>query len=262
MRRREFLGAALAAGVAASSRAADAQQSGRELYELRNYHFATQQKLQAYQQFIAQAAVPAFNRAGIEPVGVFQPFGKDAPLSAADEMSLWILLPHRSMESVLNLREKLAGDTEFRKAGEPILNAPKSEPAFLRYDSMLLLAMEGFPKLHAPDKSPERVFELRTYESHSEDKALNKLKMFNAGEFQIFGQANMPGVFFGGAIIGSDLPQLTYMIVHDEAANVKKHWDAFFGSPDWAKLKGDPSYQDNVSKVIDRFLKPAPGSQI
>ena len=52
--------------------------------------------------------------------------------------------------------------------------------------------------------------------------ALNKLEMFNKGEFPVFNRAGMPGVFFGGAIAGANLPQLTYMIVHPDADAVKK----------------------------------------
>jgi hypothetical protein len=72
----------------------------------------------------------------------------------------------------------------------------------------------------------------------------------------------MPGVFFGGAIVGSGLPQLTYMIVNDDMKNVKQAWSAFFNDPEWKKLSGNAGYKDNVSKVISRFLRPAGGSQI
>jgi len=42
----------------------------------------------------------------------------------------------------------------------------------------------------------------------------------------------------------------------------KKNWQAFFGHPDWKKLSSNTGYKDNVSKVIDQFLRPAGGSQI
>ncbi len=72
----------------------------------------------------------------------------------------------------------------------------------------------------------------------------------------------MPGVFFGGAVAGANLPQLTYMIVHPDIDAVKKDWDAFSSDAAWKKLSGDPSYKDNVSKIINLFIRPTEASQI
>ena len=106
------------------------------------------------------------------------------------------------------------------------------------------------------------LIELRTYESHNAERAKNKLDMFNAGEFQIFARGGMPGVFFGGAIVGSHLPQLTYMVVRPELEDAKKNWQIFGQDPEWKKLISNPGYKDNVSKVTALFIRPAAGSQI
>jgi hypothetical protein len=266
MRRREFLAASAAAAMTALVKPGLAQQaeSARQVFELRTYHFASPAKREAFEQFLADAAVPAFNRAGISPVGVWKRLAQDNPnlKLSADPDDLWVLLPHNSLESVAMLEDRLAADQAFQMAGKSILSGAKSDPAYTRYESTLLLAMEGVPRVSVPSKAPTRVFELRTYESHNVEKARNKLEMFNAGEFPIFGRAGMPGVFFGGAIAGSDLPQLTYMIVTDDMKDVKKGWGAFFNDPQWKKLSSNPGYKDNVSKVISRFLRPAGGSQI
>jgi len=266
MRRREFLVASASAvmGLAASKATVAAEgQSNRQLLELRTYRFASSAKQQAYERFLAEAAVAAFNRAGVEPVGIFRPTAKDDPASkAADDTDLYVLLPHNSMESVITLEDRLAADEGFQNAGVAILRAPKSAPAYTRYQSTLLLAMEGFPCVRVPAKSATRVFELRTYESHDTERARNKIEMFNKGEFTIFDHAGMPGVFFGGAVVGPDLPQLTYMVVHQDVADMKKGWSAFFNDPAWKGLSGNPAYKDNVSKVIDLLLRPGAGSQI
>jgi hypothetical protein len=72
----------------------------------------------------------------------------------------------------------------------------------------------------------------------------------------------MPGVFFGGAIIGQNLPQLTYMIAHADADGVNKAWDAFRTDPEWKTLSGDPQYKGNVSKIISLLVRPVAASQI
>jgi len=269
MRRRDFLAASAAAaggmiGSAAMSFAADQGQGDRQLLELRTYRFANAGKQEAFERFLAAAAIPALNRIGVEPVGVFKLRAADNPelKLTADRTDLWILLPHDTFESVLTLNRRLGADQEFKSAGHDVLFAPKNDPAYGRFDSTLLLAMEGFPRVKVPTKAPGRVLQLRSYQSHNEERAANKLRMFNAGEFAIFEQAGMPGVFFGGALVGQDLPQLTYMIAHQDMQDLKKSWDAFFATAQWKELSGDASYKDNVSRVINLLLRPGDGSQI
>ena len=267
MQRREFLTASAAAAASLAlpnlSRAAG-EPSARLLYDLRTYHFASTDKQQTFAKFLAQAAVPAFNRAGAEPVGLFELQAKDNPKLKIQESpnDLYVLLPHKSFESLISFEARLQADEDYQKAGHDILDAPKSDPAFARYESLLLLAMEGFGQIQVPAKSASRVFELRTYESPNNERALNKLEMFNKGEFGAFARAGMPGVFFGGAVAGTGLPQLTYMVAHTDMDVVKKDWDAFSADEEWKKLKADPSYKDNVSKIIDLFVRPAEASQI
>ena len=204
------------------------------------------------------------NRAGAEKVGVFKLLASENPNLKlnADPAELRMLLVHENIESVVGLESRLAGDQAYQTAGAEILNAPKSNPAFLRYDSTLLHAMEDAPRLVETPKAESRVFELRTYESPNQERAKNKLDMFNAGEFAVFVKAGMPGVFFGGAVIGQGLPQLTYMVVHNDIADVKKNWGAFGKDPDWRKLSSNTGYKDNVSKIISLFIRPTAGSQI
>lgn len=263
MKRREFLAASAsaAAGVLAAPMAFGQSEhpAGRQFFELRTYHFASPQKQQAFEQFMAEAAIPALNRAGVQPVGVFKPA---KPGHDARETDLFVLLPHNSIESVITLEDRLAADEAFQQMGHAILNAPAKDPAYTRYESTLLHAMTGAPRIEAPTRAESRVFELRTYESRNVERARNKLDMFNAGEFEIFRKANMPGVFFGGAITGQNLPQLTYMVVHENAQESDSNWKAFFAFPEWKKLISNQSYTGNVSHVIDIFLRPAAGSQI
>ncbi|MEX0938600.1 MAG: NIPSNAP family protein [Pirellulales bacterium] len=269
MQRRDFLaGSTLATFSLLASRTASAQQSeslqNRYFFDLRVYHFPSEEKQQAYEAFLAETGVAALNRAGVQPVGVFNLRADDNPRLEAGEVGneLYVLLPHKSSESFLQLPLHLAADAEYQQAGEAILRAPKNDPAFSRYDSTLLLAMKGFPAVKVPTQAESRLFELRTYESHNEERAKNKLEMFTAGEFPIFEKAGMPGVFFGGAICGENLPHLTYMVVHESADDVRRNWQAFGQVPEWRELLSEPSYRDNVSKVVTRFIRPTAASQI
>jgi hypothetical protein len=170
--------------------------------------------------------------------------------------------PHKSAAAVVDFEMRLAADDAFAAAGNQILTAPKSDPAFTRYQNMLLRPMSGSPRVVTPQREANSSYELRTYESPSTERHLNKLEMFNSGEFGAFERAGMSGVFFGGAVAGSDLPQLTYMVMHRNGEDVKKDWSAFGADADWQKLKADAKYKDNVSKITRRFLRAGSGSQI
>ena len=79
--------------------------------------------------------------------------------------------------------------------GTAYLQSPKANPAFERIDSWLMLAFAGMPKLelsaYCREKKP-RMFELRTYESHSELKALKKVEMFKNVDDYIEGKKACP----------------------------------------------------------------------
>lgn len=264
MRRREFLTAsAVALATPLFARAAD-QPAARQYFELRTYHFSTAEKQLAFERFLETTAIPAFNRAGVEAVGAFKPFARDnAQLKlTADPLDLYLLLPHNSIDSFVGLAGKLAADAAYQEAGKGIVTGPKSDPGYARYDTTLLLAMEAAPRIAPPPKAETRLLELRTYQSHNEERAANKLVQFNTGEIPIFTRAGMTGVFFGSAVAGDNLPKLTYMVAHDSAENIKQHWSNFGKDPDWKQLSGNPAYKDNVSRIINIFLRPVAGSQI
>jgi hypothetical protein len=268
MQRREFLAAsaAAAASVAAGSvLAADAAPSGRQLIELRTYHFASPQRLAAYEQFLGEAAIPAFGRAGVGPVGAFKLLAKDNPdLKLSDDgTDLYVLLPHESMDSFLALERTLAADEAYQRAGRPVIASDKSAPAYTRYETSLLLGFEQCPRLQVPTKSPSRVVQLRTYESHNEERARRKIHMFNeGGEIAIFRRVGMNPVFFGQALAGPRLPNLTYMLAFDDDAAMAKGWNGFRTDADWNRLKNDESYKDTVSTISNLILRPIVGSQV
>jgi hypothetical protein len=270
MRRRDFLVSTglLTAGLVSATRAAEADAGTdpkQQIFEVRTYHFASPAKREAFEPFVADAAIPAWNRAGAQPVGVFNLLAKDNPdlKLAEDPQDLWIFLPHKSIAAAADFESRLAADPTFAEAGKSILTAGKSDPAFTRYGNMLLRPMTGSPRVVPPaQRGPDAIYEMRTYESPSLERHVNKLEMFNAGEFAAFERAGMTGVFFGGAIAGPDLPQLTYMVAHGNADDVKKHWSAFGADSEWVKLKSEAKYKDNVSKITRRFLRAARASQI
>ncbi len=267
MKRREFIKTSVAAstiaglGTACLSASAAARAGGRnrEYYELRVYRLKSGANHDLLDTYLEKAAIPALNRLGVSPVGVFTEIEpKDAP-------ALYMLATYPSLRVFATATERLSADPEYLKAGADYLNVPKTNPAFDRIDSWLLLAFAGQPKVDLPaycrDKKP-RIFEIRTYESYSEAKALKKVEMFNSGEIDAMHEVGLAPIFYGQALIGRDLPHLTYMLSAENKEEHTKHWDAFKVHPTWDKLKNDPQYADTVSKIVNRFLAPTSYSQI
>ena len=258
--RREFL-ATTAAAVVAPLPTAEAigQSTNRQYIELRRYHLLPGAKQRAFLGFVGDAAIPAMNRVGVSRVGAFTVvYGENAP-------SLLLVLVHQTLDTLVALRERLAGDAEYARAGGAVLDAPLSDPAFVRVESSLLRAFESMPVVEsaaAAGTSAARICELRTYESHSDRAALNKLKMFNAGEIPIFRRAGLTPVFFGETLVGAKMPSLTYMLTFSDMAAREKAWSAFSRDPEWKTLSTDPQYRDNVSAISDIILQPTSYSQL
>src|SRR5437762_11114654 len=99
------------------------------------------------------------NRAGVVRVGAFTViYGENAP-------SLLLVLAHQTLDSVVSLRDRLSSDAEYMRAGAAILDAPMSDPAFVRVESTLLRAFEAMPALEpsaGASTTTPRIFELRT----------------------------------------------------------------------------------------------------
>lgn len=233
----------------------------REFYELRVYHLRRGPKQKLFDEFYREAAIPAMTRAGIGPVGVFSVMvGPDSP-------TMYVLIPHKSLELFATSNDRVRSDPGYQKAGAEFINAPASDPAYVRVESSLLVAFEGIPKLEVPaaaNGNQSRIFELRTYESHSKKANKKKIEMFNTGEIAIFRRAGLQPVFFGETLIGAKMPNLAYLLVHENMAARDKNWGAFGSDPEWKKLSSTPGYTDPeiVSNISNIFLRPAAYSQI
>jgi hypothetical protein len=277
--RRQFVKTSLAASAVAAlapeSRAetpAVRFDAGREYYELRAYRLKPGASSALLDGYLERALVPALNRRGVANVGVFTELdvnSKATPPSSQPKVDspVWVFSAYPSVEAFALAAAALNDDPEVRQAGADYLGTPKANPAFDRIDSWLLLAFTGMPKMQVPEfskaKFPTRFFEFRTYESHSEAKALNKIAMFNAGEIETMKSLGMSPVFYGQALTGSGLPHLSYFTGGPDIVTHFANWKKFGTDPRWLKLRNDPFYADNTSKTgPSRFLTPKSYSQL
>ncbi len=259
MKRRTFLqasttGAALA-GSGALAKAAEGLTASAEYYEIRTYRLKSQNQQAFLSDYLRDAALPAWQRIGIGPVGVFTELG-DAP-----GPSIHVLITYASPEQFASARLALENDGQYQTQGKKYLNAVAEDPAFVRIESSLMVAFAGMPKMKQPARKP-RVLELRTYESYSEAKARRKIEMFNDGEIPIFASVGLEPVFFGETLIGPRVPNLKYMLETPDLKSSKASWEKFLIHQDWVRMRDLPKYADTVSKISTRYLAPTEYSQI
>src|SRR3954471_22896716 len=266
MFRRDFLSLVPMLPVfAAGQSAATGADAAPSFYEWRQYSLRTGTELRRLDEYLQTALIPALNRLGHTPIGVFQvTFGLPTP-------TVFVLTPSTPSGGVQSLfaREgRLDQDEAYQRAAAGYLEALPTDPVYIRQEVSLLSAFPQFPHVSVPAataaKGP-RMFELRTYESHNERAHRAKVRMFSEmGEIDIFRRVGLVPVFFSRTLAGARMPSLVYMLVHENMAAREKSWDAFRNDADWKKLSATPGYTDPeiVSNITTVLLRPSAYSQI
>jgi hypothetical protein len=249
------------AGTGAAQQAGATERTAGDLYIWRQYTLRTGTGPRRLADYLQNAYIPALNRIGHKPIGVFEvTTGLPTP-------TVFVLTP-ATIENLGAIETTLERDDAFMRAAAPYFDAPAVDPVYVRQEVALLAAFPKVPHVEVPPataaKGP-RLFELRTYESHNERAHRAKVRMFaDMGEIEIFRRAGLAPVFFSRTVAGSRMPSLVYMLVHENQASREKAWDAFRNDPDWKKLSATPGYTDPeiVSNITTVLLRPAAYSQI
>ena len=179
MNRRKFAATTAAITIMGVPAAMAQKESSKQQYlEMRKYQTLLGDKKGLLDKYLEEAAIPAWNRLGIKNVGVFSvKYGYSDP-------SVFVLLPHQSLESFAETTANLLKDEEYCKKGEAFLNTSINDPAFFRIESSLMKAFKGMPQVEVPETikgKKDRIFEMRIYESHNEKIAKKKIEMFDEG---------------------------------------------------------------------------------
>lgn len=221
-------------------------------YQLKVYHLKTKSQEDRVDRFLKDAYLPALHRAGIKEVGVFKPVAENT-----EGKLIYVFVSTPDFKLFANLEARLQKDKAYLQAGEEYLNAPYNDPPYTRIESTLMKAFQGMPAPAVPNlTSPrsERIYELRSYESATENLSLNKIDMFNSGEIEIFDRLNFNPIFYGEVISGSTMPNLVYMTTFNNKKERDEHWVAF--GPEYKPMTLLPKYQNNVSKNVTLLLYP------
>jgi hypothetical protein len=231
--------------------------AGQQYYEIRIYRIADKSQEGRVDGYLKDAYLPALHRAGIQKIGVFKPVESDTAFGKL----IYVFIPFKTMDQFMQLTELLRKDKVFEEAGKSFIDATYNDPPYLRYESILLKAFLDMPQFAAPKYTTpfnERIYELRSYESATEAKAVKKIQMFNqGGEIKLFDQLGFNAVFFGEVLVGSHKPNLMYMITFSDMASHDAKWKAFVAHPEWKRLSSMEEYKNTVSKANPYLLHPA-----
>ncbi|MEO6893881.1 MAG: NIPSNAP family protein [Ginsengibacter sp.] len=218
--------------------------TNKMIFQFRVYHLKDNQQVSMTDSFLQDALLPALHRFGIKNVGVFKPLGND---TAVDKL-IYVLIPFTSLDQWKKISDRLQSDATFKKDGESFLQADAAMPPFQRMESILLNAFDGQPGMDLPkQKDPNRVFELRSYESPTPHLADRKRAMFNHDEMEIFARLGFNPVFYAEVISGSHMPNLMYMPVFKSVEDKIAQWKVFSSDPKWKEISADPKYENKVS---------------
>lgn len=232
--------------------------SGQMLYEIRIYDINHPSQETSIDKYLQASFLPAVHRAGISHVGVFIPIETD---TVDFGKKVYVFIPFKTIDQYLDMASVLDKDQAYQEAGRDFLDAPYNEPPFDRYESILLKAFSQMPQYRVPSYTTpvtERIYELRSYESATEAKALKKIEMFNGGgEMAIFEKIGSNAVFYGQVLLGSQKPRLMYMTTYADMKSHDEHWAAFRNSPEWKTISALEEYKNATSKTKPYLLHPA-----
>ncbi|HLT06544.1 MAG TPA: NIPSNAP family protein [Cyclobacteriaceae bacterium] len=234
----------------------------RDFYELKIYHIDSPEQEKRLDDYLAKAFIPALHRAGISKVGVFKPLLSDTKEAGT---KVYVFVPYKSLEQFAQLPQQLEKDKEYLQSGKDYIDAAHNNAPYRRVETSLMRAFTGMPrfqesKLTSPKK--DRVYELRSYESATEKLYVNKVKMFNEGEIEIFDRLGFNAIFYAEVIAGANMPNLMYLTTFENMDSEKAHWEAFRTDAQWEKMRVMEEYQNNVSRNDTRLLYPADYSDL
>lgn len=217
------------------------------------------QQMQRTQEFIVKSVKPALQKAGAGTVGLF------TNLIGEDNPRMLVVVSYESLARMEQVEEKLRADQDLEKAAKAFYGHPALP--FERLERALLRGFDTMPDIEVPparEGGGSRIFELRRYESDTAASLATKVHMFDNGEIDIFRRTGLTPVFFGRMIVGTKMPNLTYMIAFDSLADREASWSKFGSHPDWQKLRSEPRYADTaiVSNISNSIFRPVNGSDI
>jgi len=267
MNRRRFImsacSAVIAMNVVTGISAQEAPSAAREWVDLRTYVCSSVEKRDKLLELFDAALIPALNRQGVKKVGVLWTNGEVNEGNTNYNTTVFVVAPFATAEAFMARDQKLLADVQYMKDAAPIFDAPMKDPLYDTCAGSLLYTFAACPQVRQVTQSPDRLLQLRIYNSYTIERNAKKMSMFEqGGEIGTFRTCGMQPVFFSQALAGDRLANVTYMLAFNNKTEKDSAWKRFRDHPDWLKLKADPQYKDTANKITNIVLRPSKASQL
>jgi hypothetical protein len=227
----------------------------KSLFELRVYHISRVANAKSQlEQYFKDALIPFLNRHGVK-FAAFNEFSLEEPVK------FWVLLAYPTASAYFTVQSDWYTDAAFLEASKSYNSLPATGAVYTRFETFLLDAFDALPSLSIPEQKMG-LYELRIYESASEDAGNRKIAMFNNEEIALFLKVGLLPVFFGKVLAGKYMPALIYMVGFKDMADRDATWSRFGGHEEWNTMRVKPEYADTVSNIRKIFLTPSGISQV
>jgi len=225
-------------------------------YLLQNYYLRNSTQLPRLNEFMSQGLLPAASKLNSGPKIFLE------ALVAAHMPQFVTVMGFRSLEEVSSLRASLHEDAAYRKAFAAWEEGP--EPPYEHFSQSLLRATEFSPEIQPVKRDQSRIFELRTYHSPTMRQLAALKERFAGPEIKIFHRLGIFPILYSETVLGTQMPNLTYLTPFDSLAAREKAWDAFAADPEWVRVRKESiDRHGQISSVMQiTLLKATPYSPI
>jgi hypothetical protein len=234
MDRRFFLQSLTGAGMLAPAGApagAQTPPARTRLYRIDYFYYQQGDQASRLDRFFSSQA-PLFLK-HMRALGVF------TAVMAPHAQTMMVLSGFAGAEDMAAAAARIEADDGYRKAHAELESG--AAPPFDSAQRVLLQATEFSPEIAPPAEKPKapRYFELRIYHSPTLRQLSMLHERFAGPEIRIFHRSGVYPILYADAIVGPDLPNLTYLIPFASLADREKAWDAFNADPEWVKVRAD-----------------------
>ena len=222
---------------------------GSKLYEVRIYHPTPGKYAEIVDRF-RQYTTKIFEKHGMENIGYW------TPTDTTNKELIYILAyPDRAARDAS--WKAFGSDPEWKAV---VAKTEANGKLVDHVDQIFMTESDISPKVKVAQKSPERVFELRTY-TPTQGKMPNLLSRFRDHTIKLFSKHGMTnvGYFITEEKEAATPPKLVYILAHPSEAEGKQHFDEFRKDPKWIAAKEESEKMGGGSlttKVESVYMKP------
>lgn len=234
----------------------------REYYITQVYHCTSNSQLDKIDVYLKNIYLPHLHQQGINNVGVFEPITNDT----AKDKTIMVWIPLNNLDQLDRLDQQKEAIDPLKENSLLSLVASNGALPYNRLETSISKSFKHQPQFQKSitfQKSPENIYEFRSYESVDESMFLKKVHMFNEGnEIELFKSLSFNALFYSKVIAGDRMPNLLYITRFSNLADREAHWKTFKDDPKWKQMSNLAIYLNTVSKADIVLMRAKPYSDL